>query len=127
MSTGRGRPIPRARLVSAGMLLLVSSFGGCGKESPHESPRLEFSVAEDIQAEVSTWRFGKPAAMTIAFDDVRACSYEIIAPALEVRGFRGTFNINTGAVGGDWEPWSTWRRADTNSATIHAITTISHS
>ncbi len=43
--------------------------------------------------------------MTFSFDDVRESSYRYAAPWLEEYGLRGTFNLNTKAVGNNWGPW----------------------
>lgn len=97
--------VPRFALTMLATCLLLLSLLGCGEDSAPTTPLTGFSVANDLSARVATWRLDKPAAMTPAFDDARACNYEIIAPALEKHGFRGTFNLNTGAVGSNWKPY----------------------
>lgn len=56
------------------------------------------------EASFCYWRYGKMAAVSVAFDDARPSHWQLAAPALEQYGFRGTFNLNTGGVD-DWEPW----------------------
>jgi peptidoglycan/xylan/chitin deacetylase (PgdA/CDA1 family) len=77
-----------------------------GCEDQGSSPRLTaFSAQTDLQVEITTWSHGKKAALTLAFDDTRASSHEIVAPALESHGMRGTFNINTAVAASNWTPW----------------------
>lgn len=83
--------------------ILACLFCGCGEDV---APNPEsFSASRDIVAEVSTWPQGKPAALTLAFDDVKPCMFFTVAPALEARGYVATFFVNTAKVGDYWAPW----------------------
>lgn len=72
-----------------------------------ESPGLDdayapWSLFTDVR--VATWFEDKSAACSLAFDDTRRSHYEIVAPELEARGIRGTFNLVPGEIW-DWGPW----------------------
>jgi peptidoglycan/xylan/chitin deacetylase (PgdA/CDA1 family) len=99
------RPIHEAALAVAAILLLFMCFCGCDRNRTPVSPQVDFSVTDDLTAQLSTWRLGKQAVVTLAFDDTRDCHHQIVAPALEERGFRGTFNLNTDRASQSWQPW----------------------
>ena len=92
-------------LLFATIVPLITAIFGCDEECGPTCPEVQFDVASDLTAQIAVWPTGKPAALSLAYDDVRPFSYEVIAPALEAHGFRGTFNLNTGAIGGQWGPW----------------------
>lgn len=80
---------------------------GCGEENcPSTEPLpAQFDAQTDLTAEIALWRYDRAAALSLAFDDTRQCYYEIVAPTLESRGFRGTFNLDTDRASRNWTPW----------------------
>ena len=96
-----GYVIPWA-LCYVSLLLVGCSDSGTG---PHGQPPNTIAVNEAVDTVlVCTWQGNRNAACSLAFDDSRSTHYTVAAPELEARGFRGTFNLNTGGIT-DWTPW----------------------
>lgn len=85
-------------------LLLVCASCGTDQVAGPELP--PFDAAKELIAEVTLWHGGRLAAVTVAFDDANACYHEIAAPALEQRGLRGTFNLDTRRASQNWPAWA---------------------
>ncbi|MDZ7374222.1 MAG: polysaccharide deacetylase family protein [candidate division KSB1 bacterium] len=70
-------------------------------------PSQTIPVEEEYRPEATVcyWRFDKKAAVTLSFDDARRSHWELAAPAMEARGFFGTFNLDTKGIR-DWAPWN---------------------
>ncbi len=85
-------------------IVALSVLLACAK-SPTR-PRLDLPVESGYRAdcEVSYWKDGKKAVVSVAFDDARPSHWQLAAPALEEHGYFGAFNLNTKDVR-DWEPW----------------------
>lgn len=64
-----------------------------------------FVLSRQLEVTICDYAGGCQAALTFSFDDVRRTSHEYAAPLLEEHGWRGSFNLNTRAVGDRWEPW----------------------
>jgi peptidoglycan/xylan/chitin deacetylase (PgdA/CDA1 family) len=103
LGTAWGVALLCAAALGATTLLSCGGDGGVSTEIPLQPA--EFSVSEHINAALTDWHAGKAVAMTFSFDDVRESSYRYAAPWLEEYGLRGTFNLNTKAVGNNWGPW----------------------
>ncbi len=97
----------RSRLAAAVIALGAVVLPGCTSDpKPSAAASLSFSAEQDLHAEITTWHAGKRAALTIEFDDNRKTHYTVAAPALEQRGLRATFAINSGLIrDGDWKFW----------------------
>ena len=95
-------------------MLLLLLLGACEHDGSTTSPSIRparFDAAQELQVEICPWAGGKLAALTFTFDDTRATSHAYAAPLLEDYGFRGTFNLNTRAAAGNWDPWiDLWKR-----------------
>jgi len=100
-----------ARGVWLACALLAS---GCTHEvsaPPTEAALFPFNAREDLQVQICPWFGGASSALSFSFDDTRATSHIHAAPILEEYGYRGTFNLNTKAVGSAWAPWiDMWRK-----------------
>ncbi|MDD2272159.1 MAG: Ig-like domain-containing protein [Desulfuromonadaceae bacterium] len=73
---------------------------------------LSAQVALAVPHSITTWRENKPAALSLTFDDGYYSQYEKALPALNARGFKGTFFIFTD-YSDYFNLWDRWAEAAT--------------
>ncbi len=60
--------------------------------------------------EITRWRYGHTAAVSVTFDDALYTQVAVGAPLLEERNLLGTFYVLTGDDWNEWEGyWDDWR------------------
>lgn len=87
-------------------IFIIILFISCQNQHSINSKQNRVLIEEEYNPvlKIMTWKNGKKAAFTLAFDDARSSHYQIAWPLMKKRGIVGTFNINT-PVDLNWEPW----------------------
>ncbi len=62
----------------------------------------------NLDQDQTHWPAGIAGAVSLTYDDALPCHFEMVAPALEAAGLRGTFNVIVGRPGFR-EHWAAWR------------------
>jgi hypothetical protein len=86
-----GRACPFGRVAIAAVAALATA-SGCEHPPPPE--------ASLGRTEIAKWQDGKPAALSITFDDGSANQFRVAVPILRRRDLPATFFVVTGEVGG---------------------------